>query len=316
MTFKPYWTLACVFAFTLLLNLPAYGQKHSNFSIQLSANTLTELGFDNLKENFLNQPSLRLNYNAKKFSFGLEGGILQDKVTTIYDQYPDVFSLIADRNVRSDSWKSTYILVGPSYNLINKLGFRLGVGVKGGFNFLTDSPDYDIVDQVTQLTYERFVPLESKKSKLLIKPSLDLNFYPGGGSLGINFSTSYFNINQPQSASSFGLDFSQRSIPDDIPEPDQIRKVLSRWEISERMAASKTNGLAFSAGISLKIGGTKKKEPQVEPKLPTPKIEKPIKDKEIVADKPKKEKKKKIKPPKPEKIIAEVIDKPKKRKTK
>jgi len=192
--------------------------------------------------------------------------------------------------------------------------------VKGGLNFISESPDISIVDNTNpDLVYQRYNPISEKASSFLLKPSLDLSFYPGGGPIGINLGASYLNVERPQ-ASSFGLDFSQDAIPDDIREPDQLRKLLSRWDIADRVEEPRNNGLTFNAGISIKIGGTKMKKPKADPVIPEPKIEKPKKDKEIVAENPaprnpKKEKKKdkiKVKKPKAEKVVAEVIKKPKK----
>ncbi|MBT8220835.1 MAG: hypothetical protein KJP00_13480, partial [Bacteroidia bacterium] len=162
---------------TLFISL--YAQKSSNFSIDLSTNFIQDLGFDSFKDHLLDQPSLRLNWTNPKFSLGAEVGIIKDRVTTLFDEYPRIMGAVADLDVNSDSWKHTYLILGPSLNLINNRWLQLGIGVKAGFNFLQESPDLIIRDKFdADRVYQQYLPAAEKKMEFLFKPALELQVFP------------------------------------------------------------------------------------------------------------------------------------------
>ncbi|MBT8219433.1 MAG: hypothetical protein KJP00_06400, partial [Bacteroidia bacterium] len=128
--------------------------------------------------------------------------------------------------------------------------------------------------------YQQYLPAAEKKMEFLFKPALELQVFPGGGNFGFNFSTAYLNINPANTSRSTGLDLSGINVPDDLPDPDQIRKTLTRFERVESTQEPIDKSLTFSAGITYKIGGSKKTTP---PKKDIPLPKDKDKDKDIIA---------------------------------
>lgn len=279
--------LLVVISVCLLTSFNIHAQKQ--FEIQLNASALKDAGLDDLKHNFLNQPSIKFRWNLSKLSIEFEGGILENKADNLLDLYPNM-TLIADLESVSDVWKSQYYLAGPAYTLFDKKGLRLRGGVMGGVSQLVSTPRFRVSDRnIDRLHYQVFNAQDTTYSSFLIKPSFEFSYFPGGGSIGLSFGISYLNQKAPPSASGFTLDFTNQAFPSDIQDPERLFERLQQWPIIDQNTDGINSGISFNAGVSLAFGGKKTKKSK--PKLPEDKPEKPKKDKDIIARKEKKRKK-------------------------
>lgn len=203
-------------------------------------------------------PQARLGIQFKKFGWNAELGKVRLDYNLFNQADQFIMNTIADK-VGSGSWKGINLLTGPTISMVSNKAFRMNVNALGGITSLSEVPNLVYQDKVdATIIYESITSINPAKPQLTFKPSVDFQYFPNNGMIGIEGNIGY--VLQPGAsyqATSSAADFG--TIANFTDNATDLRSQLTNFSVQNQALTPSFNNINAAAGLIIRLGGDRPK---------------------------------------------------------
>ena len=275
----------CVGAFVLLCHTPplfsqnlkvfnqnASRSNHTRLSVTTPEQAFvlrlngdrTSSGSDGLASGSAFMPGISAHYYMGNWGLGAEYASFNNDPQFDIAAYLKNIQGFTDRDIVSSEWRTRSLLAGISYRASLGGGLYATADVFGGL-LRIKSPSYTIKDNtdgtlIADSYYDTKTTTSADKPLFAVKPALRLEWFPGGGAIGLNIHASYLQATGAKEVSAYYRDLSK--VRFDNTSQQEIRTQVLNAPVIETRSKGPVNNLAYGAGITLKIVTRKSRQTQ------------------------------------------------------
>ena len=278
-------TCLCTFIFLIIISAQSQEQRAFNQNASSSnhtkiTNTIKRSGFtfsltgdyhkantDSIAAKAVFLPGVSVHYYNGNWGAGAEFGTFTSSPHFNIADYTEGIRSFITTDIISTEWKSWFLLAGPSYrkSFGGKHGgndpFVVSADLHGGLMKMKPAAFsiYDTKDGTLIADYynRRKVSTEIEDPIFTIKPNLKLEWFPGGGGIGLNIHANYLQAIGAKEMSTYYRDFSKVNYNNGA-TPDEVRLQVLNSPVIESKTKGPVSGYSFGGGISIRFGSSDK----------------------------------------------------------
>ncbi len=198
-------------------------------------------------------PGISVNYYRDDWGIGAEYGTFNNDPHFNLGEYAQNIRSFTINDISSTQWKTSYLLAGPSYKKIIGNNLQVSIDMFAGLAKFK-APSFSIKDREEGTLIADYYR-DTKSSTVVdnplfaIKPALRLEWFPGGGIIGLNIHANYLQAFGAKEISNYYRDLTKVNF--NGLSQQEIRNQVLNAPVIETKTKGPVSNFSFGAGISI-----------------------------------------------------------------